>query len=108
MAVRGDYKNLQRRVGSPKRVKADAYGYVSEGRYSREIEKLARIERFGMKAITGMEIFYYHDFICLTTAESVVVAYRSRQRENDWVDWAKNNPYPASLLKEIEILLDAD
>ena len=81
-------------------MKSDAYGHASEGLHSREIEKLRRIERFGLKAITGRDIFLFHEYICLITADNIVSSYESRARSANWAEWAQSNPRMAGILAE--------
>lgn len=96
----GNLERLYRSLGSPKRVKADAYGFVSEGLYSKEMEKLYRIERFGLKAITGRDVFYHGEFLNLVAAKNIVFAYQSSQRAANWAEWSESNPDLAEILVE--------
>ena len=84
-------------------MKSDAYAYASEGLYSREIDTLAKIDRFGLEAITGRKQFYFYELRRLVTAENMVVAYRSRKQSENWAQWANDNPSMARLLAEVEI-----
>lgn len=84
----------------------DAYHYASEGRYSYEIERLSRIDRWGLEAITGQRVFLYGDFIRMRTAENIVNAYRSRQAAGDEVEWTVSNPRVALILADVEKLLE--
>ena len=84
-------------------MKSDAYNYASEGLYSREIDTLAKIDRFGLEAITGRRQFYFYELRRLVTAENIVIAYRSRANSNNWVEWMQSNPSMAKLLAEVEI-----
>lgn len=99
-----DYRGLCRRTRNPKRVKADAYAYASEGGYSREIIKLQKIDRFGLEAVTGRRVFYYGEINRLIYAEHIVSAYRSRAQSNNWMEWAASNPRLATMLAEAEKL----
>jgi hypothetical protein len=94
--------NLYRRVKSPKRVRASAYAYASEGEYSPEVEKLHRINRFGLEAITGRRQFYYAEYLALLTAENIVIAYQSRKAAENWAVWYADNPRLAQILLDIE------
>jgi hypothetical protein len=86
----------------PKRVKSDAYGYASKGLYSHQIEKLNRIDRFGLKAITGRDVFYHGELQQLIAAENVVIAYTSRKSSENWGEWENKYPSLAKILIEIE------
>jgi hypothetical protein len=87
---------------SPKRVKTDAYNYASEGRFSREMDKLVKINRFGLEAITGRPVFLFRDLCRLMTAERIVAAYRARAEAENWATWAQENPGAARILAELE------
>mgnify|MGYP001563942113 CR=1 FL=1 len=91
-------------VRSPKRVKADAYAHASEGLHSREIEKLHRIDRFGLEAVTGRRVFYLYELQRLICAENIETAYRSRQQAANWAEWVQSNPRLANILAEAEKL----
>ena len=106
MVIQRDYQDLYRWARNPKRVKTDAYQYASEGHYSKEIEQLNRIERFGLEAVTGRRVFLFRDFIRMRTAENVVNSYRSRQQAGNWAEWVESNPRPAQILADIEKLLE--
>ena len=100
MVVRRDQEGVSGRVRHPKRVKADAYAFASESRYSPEISKLQRIERFGLEAVTGRRVFLFSEIRRLTHAENVVNAYQSSQRSKNWAEWSKTNPQLAEILFE--------
>lgn len=104
MALRRDTACLSWGVRDPKRIKSDAYLYASEGQYSPEIAKLHRIDRFGLEAITGRRIFYFNELRCLMVAENIVLAYKMRERAENWAQWANENKQLAKLLTEAEKL----
>ena len=83
---------------------ADAYLCASEGRPSPEIDKLARIDRFGLEAITGRRVFFYGELRRLILAENIVLAYRQRAQALNWVTWATDHPGLAELLAEADQL----
>jgi hypothetical protein len=85
-------------------VKADALLYASEGRHSPEIATLQRIDRFGLEAILGHKHFYHAEYNRLMCAETIVWAYRSRAKVENWAMWQKENPRAAKLLYEAESL----
>lgn len=85
-------------------MKALAYAHASEGAYSPEIEKLRRIERFGLEPITGRRVFLFGEYCRLICAENIAVAHQSRQRSTNWAEWAGSNPKQAELLNEAERL----
>jgi hypothetical protein len=88
----------------PKRVKADAYRHASEGRPSREVNRLAQIDRFGLMAVTGRQVWLYREYVYLLLAEAVVNAYNTRQASASWPEWARENVQAAALLTEAERL----
>jgi hypothetical protein len=104
VAVRGNPQSLQRGTRHPKRVKALAYAYASEGAYSPEMEKLKRIDRFGLEAVTGRRVFYFSEIRRLIYAENIVNAYESRAQSKNWVEWATSRPRMAEILAEAERL----
>lgn len=67
-----------------------------------EIEKLHRIERFGLEPITGRRVFLHGEYRRLIAAESIVIAYESRKRSVNWTEWKQSNPKLADLLFEAE------
>jgi hypothetical protein len=77
---------------------------ASEGAYSPEIEKLRKIDRFGLEAITGRRMFYLHELQRLIYAENIVDAYASRQKSTNWVAWATSYPHLFEILGEAEKL----
>lgn len=63
---------------------------------------LAKIDRFGLEAITGRRQFYYGELRRLILAENIVTAYQTRKRSENWAAWAENNPVMAKILAEAE------
>lgn len=63
---------------------------------------LAKIDRFGLEAITGRRQFYFGELRRLIIAENIVNAYRGRSRADSWAAWANENPGMAELLAEVE------
>ncbi len=86
-------------------MKADAYAAAERGlRVSKELDLLAKIDRFGAKAILGRDTFYYGELQNLIIAENIFLAYHSRKKSENWVAWAEDNPAIATLLFEAEQL----
>lgn len=85
----------------------DAYQFAEVGHYSKEMEKLSRIDRFGIEAVTGRKVFLFGEFIRLRMAENVVNAYNSRKNAGNWAEWVTSNPRAAELLADIEQLLES-
>lgn len=85
-------------------MKADAYRYASEGIYSREIDIIQKIDRFGIEAILGRRQFYFGELRCLILAENINLAYRSRSRSENWAEWAQKHPDLEQILIEAELL----
>lgn len=100
MDLERDYKDLHWRIRSPKRVKALAYAYASEGKHSPEIAKLRTIERFGLEAVTGRKVLLYNEYLRMVAAENVVTAYNSRKPYQDWAMWATDEPHLSKILNE--------
>ena len=88
-------------------MKALAYAHASEGKYSPEIEKLRRIERFGLEAVTGRRTFYFNEYSRLIVAENIAIAYQSRKHSTNWAQWAQDNPVLAKMLTDIEVSINA-
>mgnify|MGYP003464051790 CR=1 FL=1 len=65
---------------------------------------LAKIDRFGLEAITGRRKFYHGELSRLIIAENIVMAYNSRKQSNNWAKWASDNPEAEKLLIEAELL----
>lgn len=68
------------------------------------MEKLKRIDRFGLEAVTGRKIFYFHEYKRLIYAENVVLAFESRKHSTNWAEWLESNPGLATILQEAEQL----
>lgn len=83
---------------------ADAYRYASEGHYSPEIDMLAKIDRFGVEAITGRRKLYFGELRRMILAENIVAAYRARAKSENWAAWANANTVMADVLVEAEKL----
>jgi hypothetical protein len=82
---------------------------VSEGLYSREVDKLQKINRFGLEAVTGRRVFYLHELHRLITADNIVNAYRSRRQSKNWAEWTESNPRLAAIVAEAEkLFIDAE
>lgn len=84
-------------------MKADAYLHASEGRYSLEIDKLTKIDRFGMEAVTGRRQLYFAEARQLVYAENIVNAYLARAQFEGWAQFEKASPVQAEILKDVEI-----
>ena len=63
---------------------------------------LAKVDRFGVKAITGRDVLYFGELRKLILAENIVHAYHSRRASTNWAEWTQTNPVYAGLLAEIE------
>ena len=68
--------------------------------HSREIEKLHRIERFGLEAITGRRTFLFGEYCRMIAAENIITAYESSKRSVNWAEWTESNPRLAEILAE--------
>lgn len=85
-------------------MKSSAYLYAAEGFYSQEIDTLAKIDRFGLEAITGRRQFYFGELRRLTIAENIVRFYQSRAASSNWAEWTNSHPAQANMLFEAEKL----
>lgn len=83
---------------------ADAYAFAEQGQYSKEIDLLRQIDRFGVEGVLGRRTLYYGELRCLLIAEAIVKAYSSRARSESWAEWVESNPQKAQLLNEAEKL----
>ena len=84
---------------------ADAYKHAEDARcYSREIDLLAKIDRFGIEAVLGRKTFYVRELRCLILAENIVHAYKIREASSNWAAYALDNPEMASILVEAQKL----
>lgn len=87
-----------------------AYRFASEGQKSPEIEKIRRIERFGLEAVTGRRVFGHAEYIRMITAENIANAYFSRKLYKDsegltnWAEWGQRHPEAQDLLNAVEVL----
>lgn len=94
----------------------EAYHYASEIKNADgvpppkpgELILLSYIDRFGVEAVTGDKVLGFGDVRRMITAENIVEAYRDRRRSGNWGEWAEKNPSAASLLKQVEMLLNED
>ena len=82
--------------------------YASEGRYSKEIDILRKIDRFGLQAITGRTQFHFGEFRKMIVAENIVNAYQRRAQSKNWAEWGRDNGTAAELLNEAERLAYGD
>lgn len=85
-------------------MKVAALQNAESGQYSKELDTLAKIDRFGLEAIYGRKTFYYGELRCLMIAENIHYAYHTRKTSKDWSDWTAKNPTLAALLFEAEKL----
>jgi hypothetical protein len=84
---------------------ADAYLYASEGRYSKELDLLKKIDRFGFEAVTGRKTFYFGELRRMMIAENIVRAYEGRAaHKGGWAAWSTDNPELSELLHAAEML----
>jgi hypothetical protein len=82
----------------------DAYRHAESGRYSRELDILAKIDRFGIEAILGRRVLYYGELRRMILAENIVIHYRRRAASSNWAAYALDNPEMAQILLEAEKL----
>ncbi len=102
MALRRTAPGLLRGSDNPKRLKRDAYNHAERGEYCTEIDTRAKIDRWGVEAITGRRQFYFGELRRMIAAENIVTAYKSRAHAENWVAWARDNSVLASLLVDAE------
>lgn len=70
--------------------------------YSKELDLLAKIDRFGVKAVLGHATLYYGEIRRMILAENIYNAYHARRRSENWAAWAEKNPGMAKILFELE------
>ena len=80
----------------------DAYKNAESGHYSKELDTLAKIDRFGVKAILGRDVLYFGEMQKMIAAENVYVAYHSRRVSKQWAEWADKNQKLYKILTEVE------
>jgi hypothetical protein len=66
------------------------------------LDVLAKIDRFGVKAILGRDSFYFGELRRLIFAENIYKAYHARISSDNWAAWAEKNPVMAKILFELE------
>ena len=87
-------------------MKRDADAHAERGAYSTEIDTAAKIDRWGLEAITGRKQFYFGELRRLIAAENIVTAHKSRAHATDWAAWVRDNSVLASILMDAEKLAD--
>lgn len=70
--------------------------------YSKELDLLAKIDRFGVRAVMGRNTLYYGETRRMILAENIYNAYHARRRSENWAEWAEKNPAMAKILFELE------
>lgn len=83
---------------------ADAYAFAEDGHHSKEIDLLAKIDRFGIEAVLGRKTFYFGELRALIFAENIANAYRARANAKNWAEWAAQNKVMSQVLIEAEQL----
>ena len=79
---------------------AYAYAYADgKGPMPDELVILRSIDRYGVNAIYGRPLSF-HEIRMMTLADSVVNAYREREKSDNWGAWTDMNPDKAELLAE--------
>lgn len=85
---------------------AEAYLYASRGRYCVEVDKLRKIERFGVYAVTGKQELYYGEVCKMVFVENIVNAYHARANAPDPSRWLDANGEMGNLLAECEAIVE--
>ena len=80
----------------------DDNGDLLPSGYSKELDLLAKIDRFGVQAILGRNVLYLGELRAMIFAENILYAYRERHRSENWAEWADKHPHMAKLFFEIE------
>ena len=81
---------------------ANPQAYKDIPHYSRELDLLSKIDRFGLKAILGRDTFYHGELRHMIFAENIHTAYHARRNASSWAEWAERNPVMSKILFEIE------
>lgn len=81
-----------------------AYLNAESGQYCKELDVLAKVDRFGLKAIYGRDTFYYGELRRLIVAENVHYAYTMRKNSTEWDKLQAAQPELMNLLFEAEKL----
>ena len=80
--------------------------HTNASRYSRELDLLRKIDRFGVRAILGRDTLYYGELRRMILAENIYNAYFSRKNSEKtgggWAAWSEKNPVMAKILFELE------
>ena len=79
---------------------ASAYRYADDGgRVPSEIEILSAVDRFGAASVFGRPIGA-GEIRRMNVSESIIRAYRERERAENWAEWARDNRTMAALLAQ--------
>lgn len=83
---------------------ADALQNAKDGQYSKELDTLSLIDRFGIKAILGRDVFYFGELQKMLAAENIHYAYHTRKRAKSWAEFANDHPKLNKILNRAETL----
>ena len=69
-----------------------------------EIKLLSAIDRFGVKAVLGRDVLSAGEISRARYAETIIGAYRARERSESWVEFANKNKQASRILNDAERL----
>jgi hypothetical protein len=79
---------------------AVAYAYAEgDGPKPRELTQLEAIDRFGVVGVMGRPLGM-GEIRRLATCQNVVVWHTERSRQENWAQWAEDNPEKDAILNE--------
>ena len=77
---------------------ASAYANAEGGHYSKELEDLYLIERFGVQAIKNRQYLGKKELKDMLLAEGVKNSYLEKENSDNVVEWIETNPERADLV----------
>jgi len=76
---------------------SSAYAYAEGGPITDELLIGWAVDKYGAQAVYGRALSF-HEIRMLDLASNVLMAYRERDRSDNWAIWADNNPEKARIL----------
>jgi hypothetical protein len=76
------------------------WDYLHGGPCPALLEMAWAIDRYGATAVLGDKVLSVSEARQMATAADAVAAWRSRERSDDWVEWAKANPQANQLITD--------
>lgn len=66
------------------------------------------IKRYGVEAVTGRPVLRAGEILSINLSLEIISAYQSRKAAQNWHEWTESNPGGASLLANVEKIINAD